>query len=96
MMLVIIVTLRIVNLASDEDCRSRALKILHRCRQIMIDWTESLSKLLESTENNDQIQSVQEQLLKIGLLGKMTYSLDSRHIKRSLNSAEDVKHWVLL
>ena len=94
MMLVIIVALRIVNLTSDEECRSCALKILHKCRQIMLDWTESLIKLLESTGDNDQIQRVQHNLLKIGLLGKLTYSLDSRHIEKGLNSAEDVKHWV--
>lgn len=95
MMLVIIVALRIVSLTSDEESRSCALNTLHRCRQIMLDWTESLSKLLESTGDNDQIQKVQQNLLKIGLLGKLTYSLDSRHIQKSLDSAEDVKHWVL-
>ena len=95
MMLIIVVALRIVNLTSDEDCRLRALRILHECRQIMLDWTESLSKLLESTADNDRIQRVQQNLLKIGLLGKMTYSLDSSHIRKSLDCAEDVKQWVL-
>ena len=94
MMLVIIVALRIANLTNDEECRSCALKILYRCRQIMLDWTESLIKLLESTGDNDQIQRVQQNLLKIGLLGKLTYSLDSRHIQKGLNSTKDVKHWV--
>ena len=95
MMIVIVVALRIVHLTSDEDCRLRALKILHKCRQIMLDWIEKLTKLLEGTVDNDQIQRIQQNLLKIGLLGKLTYGLDSCHIKKSLDSAEDVKHWVL-
>lgn len=92
MMLVVIVALRIVNLTSDEASRSFALDILHKCRQIMLGWTERLSKLLERTDDNDQIQKVQQNLLKIGLLGKLTYSLNSRHIQKSFDNAKDVKH----
>ena len=95
MTLVIVVALRIANLTSNEDCRSGALQILHKCRQIILDWTESLSKFLESTSDNDQIQRVQQNLLKAGLLGKLTYSLDSSHVKESLDSTEDLKYWVL-
>ncbi|KAL8793776.1 MAG: hypothetical protein Q9195_003606 [Heterodermia aff. obscurata] len=94
MMLVIVVALRIANLTTDEDCRSRALELLHKCRQIMLDWAESLSKLLESTGDNNQIERVQQTLLKIGLLGKLTYSLDRGHVKKGLDSAEDLKYWV--
>ena len=94
MMIVIVVALRITNLTSDEDCRLCALTILHKCRQIILDWIGSLSKLLESTADSDQIQRIQQFLLKIGLLGKMTYNLDNAHIEKGLNRAEDVKHWV--
>ena len=48
-----------------------------------------------STAENDQIQKFQQNLLKIGLLDKLAYSLNSCHIQQSLDSAEDVKHWVL-
>ena len=93
MTLVIVVIMRIINLTIDEDCRTRALETVHTCRQIISSWIESLNTLLESTNDGTQVRRIQHNLLKLGLIGKSSYGMDSEHLKSSLKNAKDVRQW---
>ena len=94
MILVIVVLVRIINLTTDEDCRTRALEAVRTCRHIVSRWIESLNRLLESTNEGTQVQRIQRSLLKLGLMGKLSYGMDSEHLKASLKSAEDVTNLI--
>ena len=93
MILVTVVLVRTISFTTDEDCRTRALEAVHTCRQIIFRWIESLNRLLESTNEGTQVQRIQHSLLKLGLMGKLRYGMDSEHLKASLKSAEAVKQW---
>lgn len=95
MRLVIVITLRTFSLTKHSECCGSALKILHKCRQILSSWMKDLEKLLENTIAGDRVQTLQQTLLRVGLLGKKTYDTDGCRIDMVMESAEDVRHWVI-
>ena len=95
MMLLIKLTLRALSLTLDNSNISLALHVLKRIRGIACRWMEALRDLLNNASIESRVQNLQQRLLKVGMLCKLTYDVDSIHIPKMLDSDSDLSIWVL-
>ena len=94
MMVLVNLTLRVLSLASDNPNISLAIHILKRIRAIVCRWMGALRDLLNEVTAESRVQSLQQRLLKVGMLCKLTYDVDSDHISKVFDSDSDLSTWV--
>ena len=94
MTLLVNLTLRVLSLAPDNLSISLALHILKRIRTIVCRWMGVLRDVLDKATTDSQVQNLQQRLLKVGMLCKLTYDVDEIHISKVLASDSDLSTWV--
>ena len=94
MMLLVNLTLRALSLAPDNSNISLALHMLKRIRAIVCRWMGPLKDLLNKATTESRVQNLQQRLLKVGMLCKLTYDVDSIHIPKVLDSDSDLSTWI--
>ena len=94
MMLLVNLTLRALSLAPDNLNISLALHILKRIRSIVCRWMEILRDLLNKATTESGVQNLQQRLLRVGMLCKLTYDVDGIHIPKVFDSDCDLSTWV--
>ena len=73
MNVIIVITLRIASLTSNNDCRTEALGLLRKFRLILSNWIEGLETVLDNTADFDRIQGIQQNLLVCNVFTTPTY-----------------------
>ena len=94
MMLLVNLTLRVLSLAPDNPNILLALHMLKRIRGIVCRWMGAIRGLLNNATTESQVQNLQQRLLKVGMLCKLTYDVDDVHISKVLDSDSDLSTWV--
>ena len=94
MMLLVNLTLRALSLAPDNSNISLALHMVKRIRAIVCRWMGALRDLLNKATIKSRVQDLQQRLLKVGMLCKLTYDVDSIHIPKVFDSDSDLSTWV--
>ena len=94
MMLLVNLILRTLSLAPDDSNISLALNMLKRIRAIVCQWMGALRELLNKATRESRVQNLQQRLLRVGMLCKLTYDVDSVHIPKVFDSDSDLSTWV--
>ncbi|KAK4697417.1 hypothetical protein P7C71_g664, partial [Lecanoromycetidae sp. Uapishka_2] len=95
MLLITMVILRILSLSADPKVVETSLDLLQEIRSAVHKWTENLWTTFPSVVESDQLLRLQQRLLKICALCKLTYDVDAEYRSRVLNTVDDVKIWTL-
>ena len=91
----IVVVLRILSLNVDSIIASKALKLILSLRSVALQWTNFLEIDLHEAEDPEQINKIQQRLLRAAILCKMTFDVDIKHIPRIMDTADDLRVWVI-
>ncbi|XP_065673543.1 uncharacterized protein LOC124806063 isoform X2 [Hydra vulgaris] len=91
--IVIITTLRIFSLSSDK-IRSKAYKLLKKCRKIAQTWAVEIESLLSKkmTESTNEIQEIRLKLIDVAAFAALTFGID-RCYKYAINR-KSLVHWL--
>ncbi|KAL8715171.1 MAG: hypothetical protein Q9220_001129 [cf. Caloplaca sp. 1 TL-2023] len=95
MELIIVLSQRILSLNATNDCTSKALDLLQQCRSVVSLWADGLEESLRATTDAGQISIIQSSLLKVALLCKMTYNVETRLIPQMFTSSEELQFWTM-
>ena len=93
MQLLITVVLRILSLSSDTTVTSIAIHQLRRMRLATEKWVDDLGSILHATIEPKRVLQLQQRLMKVAILCKMTFSVDVQHVQKVMNSPNDLKTW---
>ena len=92
--LLVIITLRTLSLAPDEEVTSTALSLLRRLRLVLFQWVEDVGLLLGKSTGQSHIKDLQQRLLKTAIICRMTYGTDADYTDQVMGSQRDLKCWV--
>ena len=93
MLLLITVVLRILSLSSDTTVTSIVIDQLRRMRLATEQWADDLGSMLHQTTKPKRVLQLQQRLMKVAILCKMTFDVDVQHVQKVLNSPDDLRIW---
>ncbi|KAL8755210.1 MAG: hypothetical protein Q9184_004869 [Pyrenodesmia sp. 2 TL-2023] len=92
MNILVAITLRILSLGGDAVV-SDALSLLRDCRTIVSTWLTGLAEALRRATKAKQILSIRRSLLRVALLCKLTFDVDSKYVSDIMTSSEELRYW---
>ncbi|KAI4116993.1 MAG: hypothetical protein LQ345_002681 [Seirophora villosa] len=92
MNILIALILRTMSIAGDEWV-SEAIALLRKCRTGVFQWMLGLADALRLTTNAKRIQRIRRNLLRVALLCKMTFDVDSGYVTEVMISPEELSYW---
>ncbi|KAL9011241.1 MAG: hypothetical protein Q9173_003899 [Seirophora scorigena] len=92
MNILVVLILRTMSLAGDEWV-SKAIALLRKCRTGVFQWMLGLADALRLTTNSKRIQRIRRNLLRVALLCKMTFDVDSEYVSEVMTSPEELAYW---
>ena len=93
MLLLITVVLRILSLSSNTTVTSIIMGQLRRMRLATEQWADDLGSMLHETTKPKRVLQLQQRLMKVAILCKMTFDVDVQHVQKVLNSPDDLRIW---
>lgn len=84
--------LRVLSLAG-ADAVSEAVCLLRRCRATTFEWVLGLIDTLRSAVGAKETSTVRGSLLRVALLCKVTFDVETRHLSEVTSSPNDLYHW---
>ena len=94
MLIVISLVLRVLSLCTTPEVSDTAVMVLRDARAATHSWTEALGNLLQEATDPQEISRLQQRLLKISILCKMTYDVDDDYVVGAAYSIDDTRIWI--
>ena len=95
MLMLISIILRVLSLCTTPDVCDTALELLKVARAVVHDWSETLGSLLYAAVDGTEISKIQQRLLKISIISKMTYDVDDDYVAAAASAIDDVRIWII-
>ncbi|KAI9776497.1 MAG: hypothetical protein M1839_009531 [Geoglossum umbratile] len=95
MAMLIALTLRLLSLSPEQsDVVSNAIQLLQKMRDIALRWARELVTQLHKITEGTRATAVQQRLLKIACLCRVTYNVDPDHVGTVLRTDVDVAAFI--
>lgn len=81
---IVLVVVRIFEINNDEETANSIMAVVHKIRSLAVKWIEDTESTIhnmekESSTNAGDLQTIQEQLFNITVVGAMTFFVSSNH-----------------
>lgn len=90
----LILSHRLLSLATDDFITQQALHLLFKIRQVSLQWTHVLSQNLNDYGASRSSDPSQQKLLMAASICRMTYSVDSQHVDSLLRNSADIATFI--
>ncbi|KAJ5124143.1 uncharacterized protein N7515_007968 [Penicillium bovifimosum] len=87
--LVVTLAVRILALSNESPSPERVINFLRQCRQVAMEWCDSLSKAL-STDQGEDVGRKQQLILRVASICQTTYDVERTNISQVMSSSQDL------
>ena len=94
MSILLILSLRLLSLVTDDFIIQRTLQLISKIREISLRWTHDLVQNKYDHSQSDSSDQHQQRLIKAVLICRMTYSMDSQYVDSLLRNSANIATFI--
>ena len=95
LLLLLNTTLRVLSLSSDAKVINTALSLLKSMRMVTLEWTGTLNSLLDDAIDVQRIEGIQQRLIRVSILCKLTYDVGTAYISPMMSDPANLSTWII-